>query len=223
MIKLWYPGADLRPGPAEKTYGVAEDIWGLTCHSSEGYIAGDMAVLDRVEGSGRASWALYNPKRGRMLQHYALNLITWHSGSMRGWGTIGIENEGKAGEPLTVNQNDNLIELFAWCMTKGESGWRELNRDILKEHNFFVNTLCPSDRILWGFLIRAANQVIDALGGATMPPTPVPDTALEAHIKADAWRRAFVGFALTVAGKWMRGEELTDQEKDVLRALGSAK
>ena len=222
MIKLWYPGADRLLGPVEKTYGESEDVWGLTCHSSEGYRLGDMAILARVEGRGRSSWNLYNPQRGRMLQHYSLRTITWHSGSMRGWGTIGIENEGRAGEPLTASQNINLIQFFAWCMLDGESGWRELTREILKEHNFFVNTLCPSDRILWDFLTTAANQVIATTGGIMSPTPPVVPDTLQAYMKAEAWRRAFVGFGLIIAGKWHKGEELSDQEKDVLRALGQA-
>jgi hypothetical protein len=110
-----------------------------------------MDVLDS-QVRPRASWHLYNPKRGSMLQHYPFDEIAWHTGSRAAWGMIGIESEGRAGEPLTPSQNANLTEFFIWA--KANFGWTELTRDVtLFEHNFFRATSCPSDRILWDVII----------------------------------------------------------------------
>ncbi len=161
MVELWYPGATVHPGPANKTWGET-DVFGVTCHSSEGNLAGDMAVL-RSQVRPRGSWTLYNPRQGPMLQHYPLNAITWHSGSRRSWGTIGVETEGFAGDPLTASQNGNMIEFLGWC--KGNFDWDELILDLnIFEHNYWVATACPSNRYLWEVLLPAAN----AIGGDLM-------------------------------------------------------
>lgn len=155
-MKLWYPEATVRLGPANKTWGKTDNIWGLVGHSSEGNIEGDMGVLDS-QVRPRASWHLYNPRRGGMLQHYPFDDITWHTGSRRAWGLIGIESEGFEWEPLTVSQNNNLVDFFSWGLVEFE--WPGLIRGTtLFEHNYFRDTGCPSGRILWDVLIRRTEK-----------------------------------------------------------------
>ncbi len=154
--ELWYPGAEIRLGPENKTYGT-KDVFGITGHSSEGNFAGDMVMLDRQERP-RVSWTIYNPRSGPMLQHYPFNAITWHTGSRRSWGTIGVETEGFAGEPLTASQNGNMIEFLGWC--RQNFGWAVLGLNVhIFEHNFWVATACPSHRYLWDVLLPAANEI----------------------------------------------------------------
>ena len=133
-------------------------------HSSEGTLAGGMAVLD---GPREASWHLFNPKRGSMLQHYPLNILAWHA---RGYNreSIGVENEGFAGQALTSSQVLHLQSLSLWLV---EERWLDgLTRggttQTLWEHNEVgVNqnppygTACPSNRIPWDKIIKEKEEM----------------------------------------------------------------
>ena len=176
-MELWYPGAVRRLGPANKTYGVVEVPFGLTGHSSEGNFAGDMAVLDS-QTRPRGSWNLYNPRSGPLIEHYALNAITWHAGSRASWGTIGMETEGFWYEPFTPSQEYNVVEFLSWAADNFDWGVLALESNVF-EHKFWKpTTACPSDRYVWEVLLPAANAIL----GGNMPTAEYEE--LTAKIKA---------------------------------------
>jgi len=163
MKSIWYPPAVRRAGPMWKTSGLHAPF-AAVYHSSEGNFTSDMNVLD---GSIESSWHLYNPKQGTMLQHYPLNLLTWHA---RGYNreSIGVENEGLAGEPLTPTQVGNLRGFSEWLV---EQQWlRGLTRggltQTLWEHNEVglnqnppYGTACPSGRIPWEAIMEKEEEM----------------------------------------------------------------
>ncbi len=159
----WYPAATRRDGPAWKTSGNRTSTRAAVYHSVEGSLASALAVLD---GPRESSWHLTNPKTGKMLQHYPLAKLCWHARGGNDWG-LGVENEGRAGEPLTESQVQNLADFSAWLvaeawlprLTRGGSG------QTLGEHNEVGRqarpsyvTACPSGRIPWAEIIRRAEE-----------------------------------------------------------------
>ncbi len=164
MSAAWYPAARRRDGPSNKfgyptrnptdKYGHKK---GACYHSSEGTLASWWGILDnRVPP--RKSATFFNPKRGKLYQHYRVDAHTWANGTTAAnKGYVSCENEGMAGEPLTTSQVDNLVGLSAWL--KERFGWAELSRTTtMREHNEFKATACPSGRIPWAEIIRRAEE-----------------------------------------------------------------
>lgn len=181
MLPDRYPDAVYTPGPEWKQgydffvgYANQNGGMGVVIHSAEGNMAGLGGVL---HGPRQASWHLTFPKFGVPIQHYSLNAITWHcgrygddGGQVAGNGCLlGIECEGKAGEPLTKNQVARLTAFLEWYWKA--KGLGEPSRplteqtfptrsiplildDELWEHNQISATDCPSDRIPWRVLIE---------------------------------------------------------------------
>lgn len=163
----WYPAAVRRDGPSNKfgyptraptdKYGHKK---GACYHSSEGTLAAWWRILDnRVPP--RKSATFFNPKRGRLYQHYRVDAHTWANGTKAAnKGYVSCENEGVAGTPLTASQVDNLVGLSRWL--KERFGWAELSRSTtMREHNEFKATACPSRRIPWAEIIRRAEEEDD--------------------------------------------------------------
>jgi N-acetyl-anhydromuramyl-L-alanine amidase AmpD len=116
----------------------------------EGSLSAALGELDKPER--RASWHFSNPKSGPLLQHYETELPTWHAGYEANCAYIGIEHEGKAGEPLTEVQIANDVGLLRWLAQ--QEGWPGFTRHVtLWEHNEFSPTACPSGRIPWARII----------------------------------------------------------------------
>ena len=116
-------------------------------------MAAGLSVL--ANPARRASWSFSNGKDGKLYQHYKMQDHTWTNGSKESnVKFIGVENEGKAGEPLTDKQVDNLVALTVWFYQ--QNAWTVVRRqETLWEHNEMVRfgssgTACPSDRIPWG-------------------------------------------------------------------------
>lgn len=146
-----YPAAIWRPGPAQKQNSVPRNGKGAVLHSMEGSLASALAELDRP--SRQASWHFSNGKNG-LLQHYEIEAATWHAGPSANPYYIGIEHEGKAGEPLTELQIAQDIGLLRWLAQV--EGWPGFTRHVtLFEHNEFMQTSCPSSRIPWARIIAA--------------------------------------------------------------------
>jgi N-acetyl-anhydromuramyl-L-alanine amidase AmpD len=100
----------------------------------------------------KASWHFSNPKSGLLLQHYETEAASWHAGPRANPYYIGIEHEGKVGEPLTEVQIANDVALLRWLAE--EEKWPGFVRGItLWEHNEFMATACPSGRIPWARII----------------------------------------------------------------------
>ncbi len=163
-MTLWYPKAIRRDGPANKVgyptstptdkYGPKR---GVVYHSSEGSKAAWFGVLDS-QRRPRRSATFFNPKRGRLYQHYRRDAHCWANGTKAAnIGFVSCENEGVAGEPLTASQVDNLVGLTAWLQEQNR--WAELSRaTTLREHNEFTPTACPSGRIPWAIIIERATK-----------------------------------------------------------------
>jgi N-acetyl-anhydromuramyl-L-alanine amidase AmpD len=134
----------------------------------EGSLSAALGELDKLDR--RASWHFSNPKGGPLLQHYETEAITWHAGYEANCAYVGIEHEGKAGEPLTEVQLANDIALLRW-LSQAEA-WPSFTRHVtLWEHNEFMATSCPSGRIPWDRLIAALE--------APMPKILSPEEALK--------------------------------------------
>ena len=153
VSELWFPGAEPLPGPARKTSGTSWPKQGVVMHSAEGSWPGLRSVLMARDGG---SWHFSNLKDGRLYQHYPIDVIAWHA---RGGNTkyVGVEHEGKAGEPLTELQISNAVGLIRWMKEVCE--WDDLSRvrpdgnmvehnEVGRENNYV--TACPSrGRIPW--------------------------------------------------------------------------
>lgn len=178
MMETWLPFAIRHPGPLGKTgYSGATgrtlaEIEGEVKHSSEGTLAGALAVL--ADPNRQASWHLTIAKTGLVYQHYPWEAVTWHAGlpgdrridtSLLGNLTlIGEEYEGggpgKMGEPLTVKQlaaSIRVSESVRRLCPRVAANPPTLRRN-LWEHNWLSATSCPSGRIPWNAIIAALQE-----------------------------------------------------------------
>lgn len=128
----------------------------------EGPLAAAYGELDRAERP--ASWTVSNPKAGKSKQHYPLESVTWANGSPdANKRFVSIENEGKAGEPLTGNQVANLVAIMGELATLCPQILPYERSTSVKEHNEMTAfgaspTACPSGRIPWAGIIAALEE-----------------------------------------------------------------
>lgn len=116
MAETWLSWCILRDGPPSKQgYASAPSrtlaqIEGEVKHSMEGGLAAALGELDRPDR--RASWTFSVARDGAVYQHYPLESITWTNGSLESNRRfVGIEHEGRAGEPLTEPQYQATLRL----------------------------------------------------------------------------------------------------------------
>ena len=157
-----YPKAIQSPGPFEKRYTQQNAQIGVVLHSAEGSIQGTIGELNKL--SRRASWHFSISKKGEVYQHYSTTISCWHAGCFSAnTKLIGVEHEGKVGEPLTEEQAIASIELVRWMQE--QLGWGALERGVnLFEHNEVWDwdednagsTACPSGRIPWNRYLEDA-------------------------------------------------------------------
>ena len=153
----WCPFAVSLPGPINKQgYDINTRIGkGAIIHSAEGEWPG---MLGRLESTAQVSWHFSILQRGVVVQAYPLSAICWHGGSPypnKRW--VGIECEGRAGDPVSGVQLDALVGLLLW-MDEQEQ-WPSFIHDRggpILEHNWFYATACPSGRIPWEEVIDMA-------------------------------------------------------------------
>ena len=206
----WYPAAQRDHGPANKTggYGFVEPSIkvGIVAHSAEGSLQAALNVL----ATGPTSWHFTNPKSGGLLQHYQVGMHCWASGGPHAnVPYVAIEHEGKAGEPLTDSQTDNLVSLIRW-LADGFSWFnpsRPLNSDDLGaelyEHREMVRfgsspTACPSGRIPWPTILAKLSA----------PPLPSVERVLQALQAALATTWTFQDF-----------DHVPPHDRDVIRQI----
>lgn len=171
MPDTWFVWTDKRPGPAQKQGypGVTRrDLYaieGEIKHSMEGSLASAFGELDRA--TRQASWTFSVAKDGKVYQHYPLESITWHGGGINANRRfIGIEHEGKVGEPLTEPQYQATLKLSraireACPNVGGKPPARRVNLFEHREMTEFGSaaTSCPSNRIPWARLIADLSPV----------------------------------------------------------------
>lgn len=128
----------------------------------EGSLAAAYGELDRPDR--QASWTISNPKTGKPKQHYPLESVTWANGSPEANRRyVSIENEGRAGEPLTGNQVANLVAILDEIATHCPQVLPYERSTSVKEHNEMTAfgaspTACPSGRIPWVGIIAALQE-----------------------------------------------------------------
>ena len=144
-----YPDAIWSPGPAGNIYAGANPAQGVVCHSVEGNYSDAYTPIDTMR-ERQVSWHFTIMQDGSVWQHYALSARCWHSGGRGNFSAIGIEHEGRKGEPLTPLQLAASVRLVRWIAEQG--GWR-MGRDnpgrTLWEHHEISGTSCPNGRIPW--------------------------------------------------------------------------
>jgi hypothetical protein len=152
MTETWLPFAVRRDGPADKQgYATTPtrsppSIHGVVYHSMEGYRAGAYSVLD---GPKRSSWTFSVYQDDAPEQHYPLESVTWHAGTMDGNILyVGIEHEGVKGEPLTDWQYAQTNKIVKNLMLLCPNIVPE-RRVGLWEHREVGLTSCPNNRIDW--------------------------------------------------------------------------
>jgi len=163
MKTLWYPPAIRMDGPAPKTGYANAGIYkrqhiGALYHSMEGERGGAYSVLFSTVQS---SWHMTLLYTGVFVAHYPLDAVCWHANCIFGNMKVGVECEGRAGEPLTRFQVEALAEFTAWLAA--EEGWPAIKfPDPLWEHSMMIDygapyaTACPSGRIPWEEVIDLA-------------------------------------------------------------------
>lgn len=153
--ELWCPFAVRRDAPAWKqgyTGATVNLLEGIVDHSAEGPLSACFSVLDSQHRY--ASWWATVAKDGAIYQHYPLTAVTWHAGGLEANRRfVGIEHEGRVGEPLTDWQYEATLRLHIWLWP--QMGLGEPERQVnLWEHREMTRfgspaTACPSGRIPW--------------------------------------------------------------------------
>ena len=90
------------------------------------------AANQMLNGQSAVSWHFSVLKDGTVFQHYPTTSACWHSGSPANNNKyIGIEHEGKAGEPLTESQLKSSVGLVKWLAAEEvvRDGGDELRRE----------------------------------------------------------------------------------------------
>ena len=171
----YYPGAVQMPGPPASVWPEVNACDGVICHSADGDWSPTYTPVDTMIQRG-ISWPFTVFKDGRVQQHYPLDASCWHAGSaVQNRLLVGIEHEGKIGEPLTEAQTVASVALVRWIAQQAE--WPRLARRVtLWEHNEVYQTTCPSGRIPWGrYTAAPAPETLP--GGEFLPEADINDVA----------------------------------------------
>lgn len=167
---LRYPNGIWRPGPEWKqgysAYPSPQPKEGFVLHSMEGSTSAAFGELDKV--TRQASWHFSISKDGTVYQHYDPLAVTWHCGlpgdniswtaAIGNVALIGIEHEGKIGEPLTGPQFRASAAVQNWCYSVIPSLKPPALRSSHWEHGWLSNTSCPSGRIPWTMVMASVHK-----------------------------------------------------------------
>lgn len=146
---LYYPDAIQIHGPNAFQYNAVNAVSGIVNHSAEGYWSIGYTP-DDVMQQRSVSWHFSVFRDGHVEQHYPLNASCWHSGNA--WGNthlVGIEHEGRQGDPLTEAQRVASVNLCRWIAQQGGFYMTRNAPRTLWEHNELSSTTCPNGRIPW--------------------------------------------------------------------------
>ena len=157
----WLSGCIIEVGVPDKVYSEPNKGLGFALHSIEGSIAGalsrfmstDKLADGRYTPNAEASCMFLNPNVGLPFQMYPITASTWTSGSRLANTTLwAVESEGKAGEPLSINQVANMMYLIdEWETHTGKKAVRvtaDIKTRTIWEHREVstAHTFCPSGR-----------------------------------------------------------------------------
>lgn len=176
MASRYYPDAVQMPGPTASVYPDENACEGLICHSAEGDWSAAYKPTDTMIQRG-VSWPFSIFKSGAVQQHFPISASCWHAGSAaQNRRLVGIEHEGKIGEPLTEAQTVASVALVRWIAQ--QAGWPDLARGVRLFEHREVNpaTNCPSGRIPWGrYTAAPAPETLP--GGEFLPEADINDVA----------------------------------------------
>ena len=145
-----YPEAIWEPGPPENVYAGKNACDGVILHSAEGRWSDTYRPADTMRQSA-VSWQFTVEQTGAVLQHYDLDSICWHAGTANR-SKVGVEHEGRKGEPLTPLQLKASIRLVQWI--GAQKGWKPEYRKTIFPHFDFSATTCPNSRIPWDLYVQ---------------------------------------------------------------------
>lgn len=145
----YYPLVEQQPGPDGNVWPEQNACEGVIMHSAEGDWSAGSSPTDTMVQRG-VSWHFTIFKDGAVEQHYPLSASCWHAGSRKqNARLIGIEHEGRTGEPLTEAQVTAGVALLRWLSVTCQ--WPALRRSVTLYEHREVNpgTTCPNGRIPW--------------------------------------------------------------------------
>jgi len=188
---LQYPGAIQAPGPADRqgygAYPSPQNKEGFVLHSMEGSYSS--AYGEMFNPTRQASWHFSVNKDGRVYQHYDPRAVAWHCGgpgdsnplsaAIGNVALIGIEHEGRVGEPLTTAQFNASVAVQRWCYSVLPTIKQPALRSSHWEHGWISGTSCPSGRIPWTMVLAATS---------TTPVIPEEDNYMRVFKTIDAGR-----------------------------------
>ncbi len=206
------------------------NIKGEVKHSAEGSYAALLAALNNP--SRIASWHFSVSKSGHVAQHYPLESVCWHAGDKRAnIRYVGIEHEGRVGEPLTTAQVLATVHISLDIRKFAGLTALPATRVNLWEHNWISATACPSNRIPWALII---NKII-AEERPVVPP-PEEDEEMSVLVRATGEREVYAfngsqfehipggSFATAVYGiGWPNDVINVSDKSDPLHPHGNAK
>lgn len=176
------------PGPAGLVYPETNTADGVILHSAEGRWSAAYKPTDTM-AQGPVSWHFTVYTDGKVAQHYPLTASCWHAGSgTQNRRLIGVEHEGRAGEPLTAPQLASSVALVQWL--RGERRWPSITRGVTVFEHRDVNkmTECPSGRIPWDkYVTPIVSEVlpdagindVSAFWQAVVSPASRPDVDVD--------------------------------------------
>lgn len=169
LVSLWIDWAEREPGPEWKVYDTVNGGYGIVWHSMEGWYAGSMAELHKVER--QASWMFSIKLDGALVQHYPVTASCWASGNglantqwwsveLEGVSTMPINDAQMAtakrliGEWQAYRRAKDLLDVATrvgnlWTKTM----WEHREVDTIAVPNA-GETACPSERYarLWAVI-----------------------------------------------------------------------
>jgi len=130
---------------------------GVVNHITAGRFSASNTPVNVMLGRGN-SWQITVYRDGRREQHFALEAMCWGAGPLSNYRHIQIEHEAETWEHLTSVQLGSSIEVQGEICRR--QGWPAIVRGVTGfEHNEFMNTICPNDKIPWSAIKTGTREV----------------------------------------------------------------
>lgn len=170
MSRTWLSSCVRVPGPEDHldrypaSWGVPDGgnaygnrMEGVVDHITAGRFSRTNTPVNVMLGRGN-SWTISVFRSGRKEQHFALEAMTWAAGPLSNYRHIQIEHECEVWEDLTPECLASSIEVQGEiCRIRG---WPAIVRGVTGfEHNEFMATSCPNDKIDWPAIEAGTREV----------------------------------------------------------------